>query len=113
DSQRLNEKTSGLIIIAGSGMCNGGRIVHHLKHNVWRRECHIVIVGYQAEGTLGRKLVDGSEYVRLWQEAIRVNATVHTVGGLSAHADQDGLVEWYRAIDGKPPVYLVHGEDRA
>src|SRR5690606_32071058 len=73
----------------------------------------VVIVGYQAVGTLGRKLVDGAEYVRLWQEAIRVNAKIHTVGGLSAHADQSGLVDWYRNFKGRPPVYLVHGEDRA
>jgi len=113
DSERLNDVSSGLVIIAGSGMCNGGRIRHHLKHNLWRPECHVVIVGYQAEGTLGRKLVDGAEYVRLWQETIRVNAKIHTVGGLSAHADQAGLVDWYRAIAHRPPVYLVHGEDRA
>ncbi|HEX6993936.1 MAG TPA: MBL fold metallo-hydrolase [Gammaproteobacteria bacterium] len=113
ESQRLNDVRSGLIVIAGSGMCNGGRIRHHLKHNLWRPECHVVIVGYQAEGTLGRKLVDGAEYVRLWNEEIRVNAQVHTVGGLSAHADQAGLVDWYRGFANRPPVYLVHGEDRA
>jgi metallo-beta-lactamase family protein len=113
ESRRLNDVSSGLIIIAGSGMCTGGRIRHHLKHNLWRPECHVVIVGYQAEGTLGRKLVDGAEYVRLWQEAIRVNAKIHTVGGLSAHADQAGLVDWYRGFRHHPPVHLVHGEDRA
>ena len=113
DSMRLNEVTSGAIIIAGSGMCNGGRILHHLKHNVWRPECHVVIVGYQAEGTLGRRLVDGAPHVRLWQETIRVNAKIHTVGGLSAHADQSELVDWYRGFRQRPPVFLVHGEDRA
>ncbi len=113
ESKRLNDVASGLIIIAGSGMCNGGRIRHHLKHNLWRPECHVVIVGYQAEGTLGRRLVDGAEYVRLWNEEIRVNAEIHTVGGLSAHADQAGLVGWYRGFKNRPPVYLVHGEDRA
>src|SRR5690606_17927270 len=100
-------------IIAGSGMCTGGRILHHLKHNVWRQECHVVIVGYQAQGTLGRRLVDGAPHIRLWQEAIKVNATVHTVGGLSAHADQVGLLEWYGHFNGRPPVYLVHGEEKA
>jgi len=113
ESKQLNDVPSGLVIIAGSGMCNGGRIRHHLKHNLWRPECHVVIVGYQAEGTLGRRLVDGAEYVRLWNEEIRVNATIHTVGGLSAHADQAGLVDWYRGLKNRPPVYLVHGEDRA
>jgi metallo-beta-lactamase family protein len=109
----LNRIESGAIIIAGSGMCNGGRIRHHLKHNVWRRECHVIIIGYQAQGTLGRRLVDGAPRIRLWQETIQVNARIHTVGGLSAHADQAGLVEWYGHFKGKPPVYLVHGETRA
>lgn len=113
DSMRLNEIRSGAIIVAGSGMCNGGRILHHLKHNLWRPECHVLIIGYQAEGTLGRRLVDGTEYVRLWGEEIRVNAAIHTVGGLSAHADQAGLVDWYRNFRQRPPVCLVHGEDRA
>jgi metallo-beta-lactamase family protein len=101
---------SGAIIIAGSGMCTGGRIKHHLKHNAWRKDCHIVIVGYQARGTPGRMLVDGSRHIRLWGETIRVKARVHTVGGLSAHADQSGLVNWYGNFNGHPPLALVHGE---
>src|SRR5690606_20704934 len=113
ESMALNDINAGAIIIAGSGMCTGGRILHHLKHNLWRPECHVVFVGYQAEGTLGRKIVDGAGYIRLWQDEIRVAAQVHTVGGLSAHADQDGLVGWYGAIKSRPPVYLVHGEPRA
>jgi metallo-beta-lactamase family protein len=113
DSMAINRFRSGAIIIAGSGMCNGGRIRHHLKHNAWRAETHIVIIGFQAAGTLGRALVDGARYVRLWGEAVRVNAQVHTVGGLSAHADQAGLLEWYGAIAGRPPVALVHGEPAA
>ncbi|MBN1237120.1 MAG: MBL fold metallo-hydrolase [Gammaproteobacteria bacterium] len=113
ESMALNEIESGAIIIAGSGMCTGGRILHHLKHNVWRPECHVVIVGFQAHGTLGRKLVDKAPHIRLWQEAIKVNATVHTVGGLSAHADQSGLLEWYGRFNARPPVWLVHGEDKA
>jgi len=112
-SRALNRIRSGAIIIAGSGMCEGGRIRHHLKNNLWRRECHVVIVGYQARGTLGRRLVDGNAYVKLWGEEIRVAAKVHTVGGLSAHADQAGLLGWYGAFDGTPPVYLVHGEEDA
>jgi metallo-beta-lactamase family protein len=113
ESQAINRIASGAIIIAGSGMCTGGRILHHLKHNLWRSECHIVIVGYQAQGTLGRRLVDGAELVRIRQNVIRVNAAVHTVGGLSAHADQAGLLAWYAELEGRPPVCLVHGEQRA
>jgi metallo-beta-lactamase family protein len=110
-SRALNRVHSGLVVIAASGMCEGGRIRHHLKNNLWRPECHIVIVGFQARGTLGRQLVDGSREVRLWGEAIRVAARVHTVGGFSAHADQAGLVEWYQGFEQAPPVWLVHGED--
>jgi metallo-beta-lactamase family protein len=113
ESMAINEIRSGAIIIAGSGMCSGGRVMHHLKHNVWRPECHVVIVGFQAYGTTGRKLVDGAEYIHLWGEQIRVNATIHTVGGLSAHADRDGLLDWFAGFGGKPDVYLVHGEERA
>ncbi len=112
-SRSINRIRSGAIILAGSGMCEGGRIKHHLKNNVWRKECHVVIVGYQAQGTLGRRLVDGAEKIKLWGETIRVAARVHTVGGLSAHADQDGLMHWYRGFENRPPVYLVHGEPQA
>jgi metallo-beta-lactamase family protein len=113
DSMLINRIRSGAIIIAGSGMCTGGRITHHLKHNVWRREAHVIIVGFQAAGTLGRALVDGARQISVWGETIAVNATVHTVGGLSAHADQNGLINWYRGIEGRPPVALVHGEPEA
>ena len=113
DSMRINQIRSGAIIVAGSGMCTGGRIRHHLKHNVWREDCHIIIVGYQERGTLGRALVDGVDEITLWGEDIRVAATVHTVGGLSAHADQGELIEWYRAFQKSPPLYLVHGEPDA
>ena len=112
-SRALNRVRSGLVIVAGSGMCEGGRIRHHLKNHVWRETCHVVIIGYQARGTVGRQLVDGSTYVSLWGEAIRVAARVHTVGGFSAHADQQGLLDWYRGFKGRPPVWLVHGEDGA
>jgi metallo-beta-lactamase family protein len=91
-------------------MCNGGRIVHHLKHNLWRRECHVVIVGYQAAGSLGRQLVDGRQFVRIQGEAIKVNAQIHTIGGLSAHGDQNDLLHWYGAFANRPRVFLVHGE---
>jgi metallo-beta-lactamase family protein len=112
-SMQLNRVRSGAIIIAGSGMCNGGRIRHHLKHNVWRSNCHVVIVGFQARGTLGRALVDGAKHIRLWGETIKVEAKIHTIGGLSAHADQAGLVNWYGHFQGRPPVMLVHGEPDA
>ena len=88
-------------------------IHHHLKNNIWRPECHLVIVGYQAIGTLGRRIVDGAEKIRLWGEYYPVRAKVHTIGGLSAHADQTDLLEWYGAFDNHPPVYLVHGEERS
>lgn len=113
ESQRINRLRNGAIVIAGSGMCEGGRIVHHLKHNLWREECEVLIVGYQAQGTLGRQLVDGRSMVRIHHEAIRVRARIHTVGGLSAHGDQDDLARWYGSFESKPPVYLVHGEAEA
>jgi metallo-beta-lactamase family protein len=113
ESMEINRLEAGAIVVAGSGMCNGGRILHHLKHNLWRPECHVVMIGYQAEGTLGRRLVDGAPRVRLWQETVLVKARIHTVGGLSAHAGQSGLLNWYGAFAARPPVWLVHGEQRA
>ena len=112
ESMAINEIEAGAIIIAGSGMCTGGRILHHLKNNVWRPECHIVIVGYQAIGTLGRRLVDGADEIRLWGDTYRVRAQRHTIGGLSAHGDQTDLMDWYGSFEGRPRVYLVHGEER-
>jgi metallo-beta-lactamase family protein len=112
-SMKINQITSGAIIIAGSGMCTGGRIKHHFKHNIWRKNAHVLIVGFQAKGTLGRALVDGCKNINLWGEKIQVNATIHTVGGFSAHADQQGLLDWYRGFENKPPVILVHGEEDA
>ena len=113
ESMTINSIESGAIIIAGSGMCTGGRILHHLKNNIWRPQCHVLIVGYQAIGTLGRRLVDGAEEIRLWGDTYRVRARIHTIGGLSAHGDQADLVDWYASFEGRPPVYLVHGEERA
>jgi len=112
ESMTINEMESGAIIIAGSGMCSGGRILHHLKNNIWRPQCHLVIVGYQAMGTLGRRLVDGADEIKLWGDAYRVRAQRHTIGGLSAHGDQEDLVDWYSSFGNRPPVYLVHGEER-
>ncbi len=113
ESMAINRMRSGAVVIAGSGMCTGGRVLHHLKHNVWRSESHVMIVGFQAYRTLGRRLVDGAETIRLWGEEIQVKAQIHTVGGLSAHGDQDDLLAWYGAIGNRPPVYLVHGEPDA
>jgi metallo-beta-lactamase family protein len=113
DSMRWNNRDGGAVIIAGSGMCNGGRIIHHLRHHVWRRTTHIVIPGFQAQGTLGRQLVEGAPKVWIHGEPIAVRAKVHTVGGLSAHADQQGLVDWCAHFARTPPTWLVHGEDRA
>lgn len=113
ESRVINRMKNGAIVIAGSGMCNGGRILHHLKHNLWREECHVMIVGYQAAGSLGRKLVDGARRVRIHGETIRVAAKVHTIGGLSAHGDENGLARWYDGFVNRPPVYLVHGEPNA
>jgi metallo-beta-lactamase family protein len=112
-SRAINAMESGAIVIAGSGMCTGGRIIHHLKHNLWRPDAHVIIAGYQAPGTLGRQLVDGKESVKIWGERIAVRARIHTVGGLSAHADQQGMLDWYAHFENKPPVLLVHGESKA
>jgi metallo-beta-lactamase family protein len=112
-SQEINNVKRGAIIIAGSGMCNGGRIRHHLRNHLGSKKHHIIFVGYQANGTLGRRLVDGVSTVRIFNEEFSVNAQRHTVGGLSAHADQAGLMEWYGHLENKPPVVLVHGEDEA
>ena len=113
ESMAINQIESGAIILAGSGMANGGRILHHFMQNISRRESHIVFVGYQAEGTLGRRLVNGAPTARIHGRDFPVNAKVHTVGGLSAHADQHGLMEWYGGFEGHPPLVLVHGEDKA
>ncbi len=113
ESMMINQVKSGAIIIAGSGMMSGGRIHHHLKNNIWNPACHLVIVGYQAHGTLGRRIVDGTDKIKLWGETYPVRASVHTIGGLSAHGDRQDLVEWYASFENRPPVYLVHGEPRA
>ncbi len=113
ESMGINRIERGAIIIAGSGMASGGRILHHLIQNLGRRGAHVVFVGYQGNGTLGRRLVDGARWARIHQRDIRVNAQIHTVGGLSAHADQHGLMEWFGHFQPKPPLVLVHGEDKA
>ncbi len=111
ESKKINFIKSHAIIIAGSGMCTGGRIKHHLKHNIWRKESAVLFVGYQAEGTLGRKIVEGKKRVKIFGETYRVNASVHTIGGFSSHADRDILLKWLRGCVGVKEVFLVHGED--
>ena len=110
ESMAVNRITGGAIIIAGSGMCTGGRIRHHLKWNLWREDAHVVIVGFQAQGTPGRALVDGTKKLRLLGEEIAVKAHIHTLGGFSAHAGQSDLVKWAGHFQPRPRLYLVHGE---
>lgn len=110
ESMAINRMDSGAIVIAGSGMCNGGRIIHHLKHNLEHEDTQVLITGYQAQGSLGRRLVNGERSVRIHGQDIPVRATIHTIGGLSAHGDQDDMARWYGSIENRPPVYLVHGE---
>jgi len=114
-SMAVNRIAGGVIIIAGSGMCNGGRIRHHLKYNLWRHNAHIVIAGFQAEGTLGRTLAEGKKkYLKILGAEINVAATVHTLGALSAHADQSQLLQWASHFNNpKPRLYLIHGEKTA
>jgi metallo-beta-lactamase family protein len=114
DSMFLNSIRHGAIIVAASGMCEAGRIRHHLRHNLPRRECGVLIIGFQAAGTLGRRLVDGARAVRLFNDSVPVNASVHTIGGLSAHAGQDGLMGWLEGARRKPAMtFVVHGEPDA
>lgn len=113
ESMAINRFQGGAIIIAGSGMCEGGRILHHLKYNLWRRQTHVVFVGFQAQSTLGRRIVDGQESVRLFGHDVLVRARIHTLGGFSAHAGRAQLLEWAQRIGGRPHVYLVHGEVNA
>ena len=113
ESKAINEDPRSGIIISASGMCDSGRVQHHLKHHLWRSESHIVFIGYQAEGTVGRRIVDGAKTIRLFGEEIAVRAHVHTLGGFSAHADQKGLLEWLSHF--KNPnlqVFVNHGEEK-
>jgi len=114
DSRQLNEVKGPCMIMAGSGMCTGGRIMHHLRHNLYRPETAVLIVGFQSPGTLGRQLVDGAKSVSIMGERVVVNASVHTMGGFSAHADQNGLLDWFAAVaPSKPRPIITHGENRA
>ena len=110
ESREINKASHGNIIIAGSGMCTGGRILHHLRHNLWRREAGLLFVGYQAVGTLGRRIVEGEKRVRIFGEEIAVAARIWTANGFSSHADQPILLDWIRRAAPRD-LFLVHGED--
>ena len=112
ESIAINVSATPKVIISASGMCDAGRIRHHLKHNLWRKECTVLFVGYQSVGTLGRLLVDGIDEVKLFGETINVQAEICVLAGISGHADHDGLVRWISAFEKKPRrVFIVHGED--
>lgn len=114
DSRALNDVSGPCLIMAGAGMCTGGRIIHHLRHNLPIEGTVVLIVGYQSANSLGRRLVDGEKEVRIFGERIPVHASVHTMGGFSAHADQKGLLDWYGTMaPSKPRTIITHGEDRA
>jgi metallo-beta-lactamase family protein len=114
DSMRINAIRAGAVIISASGMCDGGRVRHHLRHNLPRAECAVVFVGFQAAGTLGRQIVDGAKSVRLFGEQVPVRAKVFTIGGLSAHAGRDALLGWLARLRRAPrSCYVVHGEPLA
>lgn len=110
ESKEINKIEHGAIIIAGSGMCTGGRILHHFKHQIWNPLNSVIFVGYQAKGTIGRKIVEGAKWIKIYHEKIRVRASIHTINGFSAHADQDELIKWMKDFNSLGDVYLVHGE---
>ena len=112
ESKMINFDDTPKVILSASGMCEAGRIRHHLKHNLWRPECTVLFVGYQAVGTLGRMIVDGAEEVKLFGETISIRARIAKLAGLSGHADKNGLLEWVNGFTKKPErVFVVHGED--
>ena len=113
ESKAINEDSRPGVIVSASGMCDAGRVKHHLKHHLWREESHIVIIGYQAEGTVGRRIVDGAKTVRLFGEEIAVKAHIHTLGGFSAHADQKGLLDWVSHLHNpRLEIFVNHGEEK-
>ena len=112
-SREINAIQSGAIILAGSGMATGGRVLHHLRYNLWRPECAVIFVGFAAHGTLARRIIDGAQYVRLFGEDVRVAAHIHTINGFSAHADRDELLAWHAGSGTPQKTFLVHGEDGA
>lgn len=110
-SKAINDVDRRAIIIAGSGMCTGGRILHHFKHRLWNRKNAVIFVGYQVVGTLGRQMVDGARYVKIYREEILVRASIHTVNGFSAHADQSAIVKWVSKMKDLNRIFLIHGEE--
>jgi metallo-beta-lactamase family protein len=114
DSKKINDIEGPCVVLAGAGMCNAGRILHHLKFNLDKPTTHVLIVGFQGHGSLGRRLVDGQKVVSIFGERIPVQASIHTLNGFSGHADQRELLAWFSTlVPGKPKVFLTHGEDRA
>lgn len=114
DSMKLNSDQTPKVIISASGMCEAGRVCHHLKYNLWRKECTVLFVGYQANGTLGRLIYDGAQSVRLFGDEIAVNAEICTLQGVSGHADKNGLIKWLSGFENKPKqVFVNHGDESA
>jgi len=112
ESKAINNVKSGAIIIAGNGTLSGGRILHHLKNNLWRKECSLVFVGFQPKGTLGRKIVDKAEKIHLFGEEIPVNASIYTINGFSSHAGQNELIDWISKLEKIKKLFLIHGEPK-
>ncbi len=110
ESMAINNISGGAVIIAGSGMCTGGRVKHHLKHNLWNAHNSVIFVGYAAQGTLARRIVDGAKSVKIFGEEIPVQAAVYTIGGFSAHADQKVLLDWHQQTGNPKTTFLVHGD---
>jgi metallo-beta-lactamase family protein len=114
ESKAINFEKQSCIIISASGMCDAGRIKHHLKHNLWRKESSVVFVGYQAKESLGRRILEGNKAVKLFGEEIKVQCSIHSIQGFSGHADQHGLLDWVAGFKKKPAkIFLTHGEDEA
>lgn len=112
ESKNLNVDMTPKVIISASGMCEAGRICHHLKYNLWRKECTVLFVGYQAEGTLGRRIQDGAKKVKIFGDEIAVNARIESLAGISGHADKDGLLRWVASMEKLPrQIFVNHGED--
>jgi len=110
DSILINKQEQRCIIIAGSGMCTGGRILHHFKHRLWDTRNSVIFVGYQVRGTQGRQMIDGAEFIQLYHEKIKVNARIHMLNGFSAHADQSDLLAWMGEFEQLDKIFLIHGE---